>query len=159
MGDKIKAIPEGYGAVTPYLCVKGATAAIDFYKKAFGAVELIRIPGPENTVAHAELSIGGTRFGLCDESDAMNLRSPKSYGGSAVPLLLYVEDCDATAKRAQEAGGKLKKPVTDEFYGDRMGTIEDPFGHVWYVSTHKKDVPFDELKKLSLEKFAHAGAH
>lgn len=160
MGDKIvKAIPEGYGAVTPYLCVKGAAAAIDYYKKAFGAEELTRIAGPDNTVAHAELSIGGSRVLLCDECPEMSFRSPKSYGGTAVTMLLYVEDCDAVAKRAQSAGGTLKKPVTDEFYGDRVGTIEDPFGHLWHVSTHKKDVPIEELKRLSLEKFAQAAAH
>ena len=147
MAGKVKAIPEGYHSVTPYLIMDGAAAAIEFYKKAFGAVEVMRMPGPDGRIGHAEIKIGDSNVMLADENLEMNARSPKSVGGSPVSLLLYVEDVDKIVARAVAAGAKLEQPVEDKFYGDRMGGIEDPFGHRWYVGTHIEDVSPEEMKK------------
>jgi PhnB protein len=147
MAPKQKPIPEGYHAITPYLCVKGASHAIDFYKKAFGAKEVMRVPGPEGSIGHAELQIGDSRVMLADEFPHMNVRSPHSIGGTPVALHLYVEQADRVFDQAVAAGAKVVRPVADQFYGDRTGTVEDPFGHVWHVATHKEDVPMEELKK------------
>ena len=144
---KVRAIPEGYHTTTPYLCVNGAADAIEFYKKAFGATELMRMPAPGDKVGHAELQIGDSRVMLADEFPEMGFLSPKTIGGSPVMMHLYVEDVDATVPRAVAAGAKVTRDVADQFYGDRGGQIEDPFGHKWYVSTHKEDLTPEEIKK------------
>jgi PhnB protein len=156
MAKTVKPIPDGYHAVTPYLAVKGAAAAIEFYKKAFGAKEIMRIPGPDGCIGHAEIEIGGSRIMLSDEYPPLDFRGPTSLGGSSVHVMLYVPDVDATAKRALGAGARLVRPVEDKFYGDRTGTLEDPFGHVWHVSTHKEDVPPKELAKRAAAEAAKA---
>ncbi len=143
----VKPIPEGYHSVTPYLSVKGAANAIEFYKKAFGATELMRLADPSGKVGHAEIQIGDSPIMLADEYPEMNFRSPQSYGGSPVCLLLYVEDVDARTARAVAAGAKLLRPVKDQFYGDRSGTVADPFGHVWTLATHKEDISPEEINK------------
>jgi PhnB protein len=148
----VKPIPEGYHAITPYLIIDGAAQAIDFYKKVFGATELFRMPDPTGKrIGHAELKIGDSQIMLADENSNMGFRNPKAYGGTPVSLLLYVNDVDATIPRAVAAGAKLLKPIQDQFYGDRSGTIHDPFGHVWTVATHIKDVSPEEM-------MAHTGA-
>jgi PhnB protein len=144
---KTKPIPKGYHAVTPYLSVQGAASAISVYKKAFGAKEIMRMPGPEGRIGHAEIRIGDSAIMMADEFPERGIRSPESFGGSPVMILLYVEDVDAVTARAIAAGAKPVRAVQDQFYGDRSGTIVDPFGHVWHVSTHKEDVPEDELKR------------
>jgi PhnB protein len=154
MAAKVKPIPEGYHTITPYLSVNGAAAAIDFYKKAFGAQELFRMPAPEGKIGHAELQIGDSRVMLADEFAEMGFLSPKSIGGTAVMMHLYVEDVDATFPRAVAAGATVTKPVKDEFYGDRGGQVEDPFGHRWYVSTHKEDLTMEEIDKRREATFA-----
>ena len=150
----VKKIPEGYHAVTPYLAVKGGAAAIAFYEKAFGAKELFRMPAPGGTIAHAELQIGDSRVMLSDEAPDMGAKSPQTLGGSPVSLMLYVEDVDATVKRAIDAGAKPTRPVENQFYGDRSGGIIDPFGHSWWVATHVEDVPPDELERRAKAAFA-----
>jgi PhnB protein len=147
MTTKVKPIPDGYHTLTPYLITKGAAKAIEFYKKAFGATELMRMPGPEGKVMHAELQVGDSRFMMADECPEMQARSPLELGGSPVSLLLYVEDVDSFFNRAISAGAKEVKPLKDQFYGDRCGSLSDPFGHIWHVATHKEDVPPAELQK------------
>ena len=147
MAGKPKPIPEGYHAVTPYLYVDGAAAAIEFYKTAFGATELVRMPAPGGRIGHAEIKIGDSHVMLADENSEMNARSPKSVGGSPLSLVLYVADVDQTVARAVAAGAKIERPVEDKFYGDRMGGIVDPFGHQWFVGTHVEDVSPEEMKK------------
>ena len=147
MTSKVKAIPEGAQAVTPYMCIKGAGDAIAFYGKAFGAKELMRVSGPGGSVGHAEIEIGGSRVMLADEFPAMNFRGPKTIGGSPVHLHLYVEDVDAMFDRAVKAGAKVVRALTDQFYGDRSGTVEDPFGHVWHLATHKEDLSIEEVQR------------
>ena len=144
---KVKPIPEGYHSVTPYLIVDGAGKAIDFYKKVFGAAEKMRMPAPGGKVGHAELTIGDSMFMLADEHPEMDHRGPHAFKGAAVSLMVYVPDVDATVKTALAAGAKTVRPVENQFYGDRMGTIEDPFGHRWYVATHVEDVPPEEMAK------------
>jgi PhnB protein len=155
MPEKVNPIPEGYHSVTPYIIVDGAARAIEFYKRAFGAKELFRMDGPGGGVAHAEIKIGDSYVMLADEHPQMGARGPRSIGGSPVTLMLYVEDVDAVVGRAVEAGAELKRPVADQFYGDRTGSVEDPFGHVWYVATHVEDVPPEELEKRAAA--AHQG--
>jgi len=147
MRNKIKPIPKGYHAVTPYLSVQGAAGAIAFYKKVFGAKEIMRMLGPGGTIGHAEIQVGDSRIMLADEFPEMNFRSPRSVGGTPVNIHLYVPDVDKVAKKAVAAGAKSLRPVADQFYGDRSGALEDPFGHVWHVATHIKDIPMKELKK------------
>ena len=147
MRTKIKPIPKGFHAVTPYLCVKGAAGAIAFYKKAFGAKEVMRMPGPGGTIGHAELQIGDSRIMLADEFPEMNFRSPRSVGGTPVNMHLYVPDVDRVTKKAVAAGAKPLRPVANQFYGDRGGSVEDPFGHVWHIATHIEEVSMKELKK------------
>ncbi len=149
MSGKVRAIPEGYHSVTPYLIVDGAAKAIEFYKKVFGAEEMVRMPAPGDRVGHAEIRIGDSMVMLADENPEMQARSPRSVGGSPIALLLYVENVDQTVERAVAAGAKLKRPVADQFYGDRMGGLEDPFGHQWYVATHIEDVSPEEMRKRS----------
>ncbi len=147
MTSKVKPIPEGYHTATPYLIIKGAADAIEFYKKAFGATELMRMSSPGGKIGHAEIKIGDSVIMLADEAPEMNARSPQSFGGSPISILLYVEDVDAVFNRAVAAGAKVERPVTDQFYGDRIGGLTDPFGHAWYISTHKEDVSPEEMKK------------
>jgi len=150
---KTKAIPDGYHTATPYLIVNGATQALEFYKKAFGATEMMRFPGPVGKIMHAEIKIGDSPIMLADEAPEMGARSPKTIGGTPVSLLLYVEDVDAWASKAVAAGAKVQRPVQDQFYGDRTGTFEDPFGHVWSIATHKEDVSLEEMKKRAASAF------
>jgi PhnB protein len=147
MASKAKPIPEGYHTATPYLILKDAAQAIDFYKRAFGATELMRFPAPGGRVGHAEVKIGDSHIMLADEFPEQGCKSPTSLGGTPVSIMLCVNDVDAIAAQAVSAGGKLTRPVTDQFYGDRMGTLEDPFGHVWHIATHKEDVPPDEMER------------
>ena len=147
MTSKPKPIPEGYHTATPYLIVKDAASAIEFYKKAFGATELMRHADPSGKIGHAEIQIGDSHIMLADEFPEMGFRSPQAYGGSPVSIYLYVEDVDATANRAVAAGAKLDRPVQDQFYGDRSGGVMDPFGHVWHIATHIEDVAPEELRK------------
>jgi len=144
---KVRPIPEGYHSLTPYLIVDGAAKALDFYARAFGARELMRMPGPGGKVGHAEIRIGDSVVMLADEHPEVGARGPRTFGGSPVSLMLYVEDVDATVKSALAAGARLLRPVEDKFYGDRSGTIEDPFGHQWHLSTHVEDVPPDEMER------------
>lgn len=143
----VKPVPDGYHTITAYLIVDGAAAAIDFYKQAFGASELFRLPGSEGKIGHAEIKIGDSIVMLADESPEHGHRSPKTLGGSPVGILLYVDDCDAVFNRAVAAGATVFRPLADQFYGDRSGCLTDPFGHQWTVSTHKEDVPPDEMKR------------
>lgn len=151
MASKVKPIPDGYRSVTPYLVVDGAAAAIDFYQKVFDAQEHLRVPGPNNRIGHAELLIGDCMVMLADEHPELNIRGPKQIGGTPVSIMLYVADVDQVAAKAVAAGGKLKRPVADQFYGDRMGTLEDPFGHTWHIATHVEDVPPAELERRAKE--------
>jgi PhnB protein len=144
---RVKPVPAGYHAVTPYLSVRGAAEAIDFYKKALGAKELMRMPGPDGKVGHAEIQIGDSRVMLADEHPEMNFTGPQSYGGTSVHLHVYLPNVDAQVAKALKAGAKLVRPVKDQFYGDRLGTIEDPFGHVWHLATHLEDLSKAEMKK------------
>jgi PhnB protein len=153
---KTKPIPKGYHAITPYLSVQGASDAIAFYKKAFGAKEVMRMPGPGETIGHAEIQIGDSRIMLADEFPEMNFRSPRAIGGTPVTIHLYVEDVDKVAKKALAAGAKLLRPVAEQFYGDRSGSLEDPFGHVWHIATHVEDIPMRELKKRAAAMAASA---
>lgn len=147
MANQVRPVPEGYHTVTPYLICDGAAQAIEFYKKAFGAVEIMRMPMPNGKLGHAEIKIGDSYINLADESPENGVRSPKSYGGSPISVLLYVENVDALVGQAASAGGKITRPIKDEFYGDRAATLVDPFGHTWYVHTHIKDVSPEEMKK------------
>ena len=157
MTSSVRPIPEGYHSLTPYLIVNDAAGAIAFYKEAFGAAEVMRMAAPGGRVGHAELKIGDSRIMLADEFPDMGARSPKAIGGSPVSLHLYVEDVDAVAKRAVAAGAKEVRPVKDQFYGDRLGTVEDPFGHLWHISTHVEDVPPDELRRRAEQAMGKGG--
>jgi len=147
MTSRVKPTPEGYHTATPYLIVRDAARAIEFYKKAFGAKELMRMADPSGKIGHAEIKIGDSPIMLADEVPGMGYRSPESLGGSPVSILLYVEDVDAVFNQAVAAGAKVQRPVADQFYGDRTGGVTDPFGHVWYVATHKEDVSPEEMRK------------
>ena len=143
----VKPVPEGYHTATPYLVCKGAAKAIDFYKQAFGATELFRLEGPGDSVGHAEIKIGDSPIMLSDEFPEMGHVSPKTLGGSPVGIMIYVDDVDTIFNQAIAAGGEQQKPLQDQFYGDRSGTLKDPFGHVWTVATHKEDVTSEEMNK------------
>ena len=145
--SKVKSVPDGYHTVTPYLICNDAARAIEFYKKAFGASELVRIPGPGGKVGHAEIKIGDSPIMLADEHPEMGALSPQSVGGSPISILLYVDDVDGVVARAVAAGAKLTRPVEDKFYGDRSGSLTDPTGHIWHVSTHKEDLSLEEIKR------------
>lgn len=150
MAKSVKAIPDGYHSVTPYLSVRGASEAIAFYKKAFRAQELVRMDMPGGKVGHAELQIGDSRIMLADEfpeNPEVMAKSPKSLGGTTFGVNLYVDEVDIWFKQAVEAGAKVRRPLTNQFYGDRSGTVEDPFGHVWTVSSHVEDVSPEEMEK------------
>ena len=147
MSNKVKPVPEGYHSVIPYIVVHNAVEAIDFYKRAFGAVEMLRLPAPGGKIGHAEIKIGDSIIMLADEHPEMGARSPRSIGGTPISIVLYVDDVDAVAARVVKAGAKQTRPVTDQFYGDRAGSFEDPFGHQWHVHTHIEDVSSAELEK------------
>ena len=152
----VKPIPEGYHSVTPYLIIKGAAEAIEFYQKAFGAVELFRFPSPDGKIGHAEIKIGDSPIMLADEYPDMGYKGPQTIGGSPVSLMIYVEDVDKIFNQAVAAGATVKEALQDKFYGDRLGTLVDPFGHVWHVSTHKEDVSMEEMERRA--KAAGGGA-
>ena len=147
----VQPIPAGYHSVTPYLIVRDGAEAIEFYTKAFGAKELTRMEMPGGKIGHAEIQIGDSRIMMADEAPDMGFLSPLSFGGSPVALLLYVEDVNATYDQAMAAGAKSVKPLADQFYGDRAGTLADPYGHVWTVATHVEDVSEEELNKRFAE--------
>jgi PhnB protein len=152
----VKAIPEGYHSLIVYLNLTGADKAIDYYKKAFGAREIGRITTPDGKILHAELQIGDSHFMLCEEMPEWGNKSPKTLGSTSVMICLYVEDVDSVFKQALDAGGKVHggMDVKDQFYGDRSGTVEDPFGHCWTITKHIEDVSFEEMQKRSDELFA-----
>ncbi|HEY6659535.1 MAG TPA: VOC family protein [Pyrinomonadaceae bacterium] len=150
----VKPIPDGYHSLTPYLIIAGAADALEYYKKAFGATELFRMEHG-GKIGHAEMKIGDSPFMLSDEHPEMGHKGPKSLGGSAVGLMIYVDDCDRIYKQAIDAGATEVRPLQDQFYGDRSGTLTDPFGHVWTVATHKEDVTSEEMEKRMAA--AHGG--
>jgi PhnB protein len=149
----VKAIPEGYYSLTPYVYVKGAAEAIEFYKKAFGATETIRMPGPGGRVMHAEVKIGNSTLMLADENPEQGAISPATLGGTSGSVMLYTDDVDAVFNQAVAAGAKVLMPATDMFWGDRMGSVLDPFGHQWSIATHKEDVSPEEIgKRMAAQK-------
>jgi|SRR5208283_3599126 len=143
----VQAIPAGYTGVTPYLIIRGAARALEFYKKAFAGTELLRFPGPDGKIGHAEIKIGEGVVMLADESPERGHKSPQTLGGNAVSLLFYVPDVDACFARAVAAGATVTQALADQFYGDRSGTITDPFGHIWTIATHTEDVSEDEMQR------------
>jgi PhnB protein len=143
----VKAIPDGYYSLTPYLVIKGAAQAIEFYKKAFGAVETVRMPGPNGQIMHAEVKIGNSMLMLADENPERGHLSPSSRGGPTSSVMLYTDDVDATFRKAIAAGATAQSEPADMFWGDRMGNLADPFGHNWAIATHKEDVSPDEMQK------------
>jgi PhnB protein len=151
MSPSVKPIPDGYPRLSPYLSVDGAAQAIDFYTQVLGATERFRIPAPGGKVGHAELQIGDSVIMLADEFPEMGIVSPKKIGGTPVTLGVYVEDVDKTFETAVKAGAKELRAVEDQFYGDRSGQFEDPFGHRWSVPTHIEDVPPEEMGKRAAE--------
>jgi PhnB protein len=155
---KVKFQPEGYHTITPYLICDGAAKAIEFYKKAFGATEVMRMASPDGSrVGHAEMQIGDSRFMLADEYPEMNAKSPKAYGGCPLGLYIYVEDCDKIVAQAVAAGARITRPVKDQFYGDRNGTVEDPFGYSWSIGTHKEDLTMDQIHQRAAEAMKQKG--
>jgi uncharacterized glyoxalase superfamily protein PhnB len=148
--SQVKPIPEGMHSLTPHLVVAGAADAIEFYKKAFGAVELHRLPGPNGKLAHAAVRIGDSTLMLVDEMPEYKTFGPKLLNGSPVVVHLYVTDADATFAQAVAAGATVKMPLADMFWGDRYGQLEDPFGHVWSVATHTRDLTPDEIQKAMM---------
>ena len=142
----VKSQPDGYHCVTPYLTVRGAAAAMEFYKSAFGATEVLRLPMPDGTLAHAEVQIGDSKVMFADENPAWGNKSPAALGGASGGVMLYVSDADAAFARAVSAGATVRMPVATQFYGDRCGSVIDPFGHVWTIATHVEDVPPTEMQ-------------
>jgi len=153
MSSTVKPVPDGYHTVTPYLVIDGASAAIEFYRRAFGASETLRIEH-QGKVGHAEIKIGDSPIMLADEYPDMGARSPQALGGSPVSVMLYVDNVDAVVERAVAAGAKLQRPVADQFYGDRTGSVVDPFGHLWHVATHIEDVSLDEVRRRAAAQFS-----
>jgi PhnB protein len=151
----VQPVPEGYHTLTPYLIVRDAAAALEYYARAFGARELFRMAQPGGKVMHAEIQIGNSRIMLADEFPEINARGPQAYGGSPVALLLYVEDVDSFYARALESGATALRPVKDQFYGDRSGGLQDPFGHIWHIATHIEDVSVDEMRRRYAEVMGH----
>jgi PhnB protein len=147
--SKVSYIPKDYNSVTPYLVIRGAGRAIDFYKKVLGAVETVRMPGPDGKIGHAELKIGNSHIMLADESPQMGPghTGPETVGGSPVSLYVYLPDVDRVVQRAKDEGAKILKPVQDQFYGDRSGFFQDPFGHLWGIATHVEDVSPEQMKE------------
>lgn len=153
MATQPKPLPAGYHSITPYLIVTPASQAIEFYKTAFGATEAMRLATPQGKVGHAELKVGDSFVMLADEFPEWDARSPHTIGGTPVTMLLYVEDVDAVVTRAVAAGARLTRPIQDQFYGDRSGTILDPFGHQWTIATHVEDVAPEEMKRRAAALF------
>lgn len=147
MSSKVSPIPEGYHSVTPYLLIRGASAAIDFYARAFGAVEGLRLTGPDGRIGHAEIRIGDSHLMLADEHPEMDFLGPQSRGGTSVTMHLYVADADAVFARAIAAGAKELRPLCDQFYGDRSGAVTDPWGHVWSIASRIEDVTSEEIQR------------
>jgi PhnB protein len=147
MNRPVKFVPDGYHSVTPYLYIDGAAQALDFYTRAFGAIEVLRMPGPDGRISHAEITIGDSRVMLADESEQNKSYGPKHYGGVSSGLMVYVEDVDAVFHAAVAAGATVERPLADQFYGDRTGGVEDPFGHRWYLATHIRDVSLEEMQE------------
>lgn len=147
----VKSIPDEYPQVMPYLIVDGAGEAIEFYKDVLGATERMRMEGPDGGIGHAELQIGEAVIMLADENLRMNIEGPKSVGGTPVTIHVYVEDADGTFERAVQGGAKSLRAVEDQFYGDRSGQFEDPYGHRWNVATHVEDIPEDEMMRRAAE--------
>ena len=143
----VRPIPEGYHSITPYLIIRGAASALEFYKKAFDAVEVLRLEGPGGKIMHAEIKLGDSIIMLADEFPEMGHRGPQSLGGSPVGLAFYVRDVDAQFQQAVNAGATVKRPLENQFYGDRSGTLTDPFGHVWTIATHVEDVSPEEIDR------------
>jgi PhnB protein len=146
MNQPVKSIPEGFQSATPMLVIRDAARAIEFYKTAFGATEIMRLTDPDGAIAHAELQIGDSIIMLAEENPEFNA-SPQRLGGSTVILNLYVEDADALMQQAVDAGAEIVFPIKDQFYGDRSGRIVDPFGHIWIISTRIEDVSPDEMQR------------
>jgi PhnB protein len=140
-------IPDGYYSLTPYMVVKGAREAMAYYSKVFGAQEIVNMPGPGGVVLHAEMQIGNARFMLADENLERGSKSPQTVGGTSSSVMIYTEDVDGMFKRAVDAGGTVIMPVQDMFWGDRYGSLLDPFGHQWQIATHKEDVTPEEMQK------------
>ena len=153
MSDEVQSIPDQYPGATPYLVVREAARAIEFYRQVFGAEEILRLASPDGSIGHAELKIGGGMVMLADEVPKMDIKAPPTIGGSSVGLLLYVEDADAVFQAALDAGATQFKPICDQFYGDRSGTIDDPFGHRWTIASRIEDLDNDELQKRFEELF------
>jgi PhnB protein len=154
----VSAIPAGYHSITPYITVVGVPKAIEFYKAAFGATEGVRLDMPDGSVAHAELKIGDSHLMLGEENPAWGNKSPHTLGGTPAGAMLYMEDCDAVFARAVELGATVIMPVSDQFYGDRCGTINCPFGHKWTIATHIEDLTQEQMKQRMDEWVASQGA-
>jgi PhnB protein len=152
----VKPIPEGYHSVTPYLAVDDAAKAIEYYKAAFGATERVRMNGPDGTVGHAEIQIGDSLIMLSDPMPDSSTTAPRELGGTTSSVFLYVEDVDAVVQKAVDGGAIIKTEVEDQFWGDRFGTIEDPFGHIWSVATHVEDVSPEEIEERAKAAMAQA---
>ncbi len=155
MTGNVSPVPPGYHTLTPYLIVNDGQAALDFYRAAFGAEETMRIAGPDGKIGHAEFRVAGSMVMMAEEYPDMNCYSPVKYGGTPVSLVLYVPDVDATVAQAVAAGAVITRPVEDKFYGDRMGSLKDPFGHEWHVATHIEDVSPEEMQRRAAA--AHGG--
>jgi len=158
MPKSVNPVPSDAAQVTPYLVVRGAARAIDFYKRVFGATEVIRIEDPSGKVGHADLKIGKAHIMVADESPEMDARGPEAFGGTPVGIYVYVEDVDDVAARAKQAGGKFSKPVEDQFYGDRAGKFTDPFGHLWWIASRKENLSPKEQQRRAAEMFAHSAS-
>jgi PhnB protein len=157
MPGQVKPIPQGYRSVTPYLTLHDAARAIDFYKSAFGAQEVMRMAGPDGKIGHAEIKIGDSMIMLADEMSGSGSRSPQSLGGTTAGVFLYVDNVDSVFKQAVGAGAQVEAPLADMFWGDRFGRLKDPFGHSWAVATHKEDVAPAEMTKRMQEAMAKRG--
>jgi PhnB protein len=143
----VSPIPDGYQSLTPYLIVDNATRALSWYADALGATEVMRLSAPNGRIGHAELQIGDSRIMLADEHPEIGAKAPGAFGGSPISLHLYVPDVDAAVAKAESTGGTVKQRPETKFYGDRMGTVADPFGHIWHLATHVEDVPHDEIQR------------
>jgi PhnB protein len=150
----VKPIPDGYRTVTPYMTVSNAAAAIDFYKRAFGAKEIMRMDTPQGKIGHAEIKIGDSMIMLADEMPGSGMSSPQTLGGTCTGIFLYVENVDSVFKQAESAGAKVTMPLANQFWGDRYGKLTDPFGHSWSLATHVEDVAPEEMGKRMKEAMA-----
>ena len=151
MSTSAKPIPDGHHSITPYLIIRGAAQAIEFYQQALGATEVMRMPGPDGKIMHAEIRIGDSPIMMADEFPEWGAHAPPSLNGTSVGLMLYVADADALFNQALAAGGTVMRPMQDQFYGDRAGTFIDPFGHKWTIGTHKEDVSLEEIGRRMAE--------